>query len=301
MYTGGTRVCADWYPEHQRSMPIAVFNASASLGPAIAPALLTPLILIYGWRIAFIALGILGVLVAAAWAAFYRHPSQRALSPEDRAAIGATNTPPVLGSSRALLASLLRQPVVWALSAGFFGVIYLTWLYATWLPAYLQEQRHLTLAQAGPLTSIPLAAGFLGALLAGALIQFLIRRGWTPIDAARRPVIWSMLITAAATLAGALAHPLWLCLALLSLGVFTANLASSAGWALGAVLVPAEEVASLEAIQNVGGSIGGALAPALTGYVVQTTGSFTPAFALAAAIAVLTAAIYALAIKKHCI
>jgi nitrate/nitrite transporter NarK len=51
-------------------------------------------------------------------------------------------------------------------------------------------------------------------------------------------------------------------------------------------------VATLEAVQNIGGSAGGTLAPFITGAVVQATGSFVPAFVLAGAIAVICAVIY---------
>ncbi len=93
-------------------------------------------------------------------------------------------------------------------------------------------------------------------------------------------------------MAGAFAASIWLALALLSGGVFLANLASSCGWALGAVMAPPGEIGTLEAIQNIGGSVGGALAPIVTGYAVEATGSFTLAFCLAAAIAVSSALAY---------
>jgi MFS family permease len=127
-------------------------------------------------------------------------------------------------------------------------------------------------------------------------VQAQTRTGRSPVDACRRLVAGAMVATAGFTLAGALVPGVGVAVALLSAGVFAANLASSAGWTLGAVIVPAEDVGSLEAIQNVGGSLGGALAPAITGYVVQATGSFIPALMLAAAIALVTAAIYAFAI-----
>jgi MFS family permease len=291
MYTGGTRVIADWYDEEARAMPIAVFNSSASLGPAIAPAFLTALILAFGWRSAFALLGVLGLTVAIAWSLIYRTPAQRGVTGK------ATDVPPT--ASLARMRRLLRLRITWAMIAGFFGVIYMTWLFATWLPGYLEQQRHLSVTAAGLLTSIPLGAGFLGALGAGFIIQALIRRGRSPVNACRLPVMIAMAATAGFTLAGALASSVTVSLALLSAGVFAANLASSAGWALGAVIVAEEDVASLEAIQNVGGSLGGALAPAITGYLAQASGSFVPPLAVAAAIALITAGIYAIFIPRH--
>jgi sugar phosphate permease len=298
MYTGGTRVIADWYAEDERAQPIAIFNSSASLGPAIAPAVLTALMVGFGWRVGFVLLGVLGVAIAVGWMLIYRHPSQYGFTAADGVVVEALDAASD-AASLGRVGRLLRQRTTWAMIAGFFGVIYMTWLYATWLPGYLEQQRHLSMGAAGLLTSIPLTAGFFGALLAGTVIQWLVRRGMTPVAACRWPVVVAMVATAGFTLAGALAQQTWVAIGLLSGGVFAANLASSAGWTLGAVVVPAEDVGSLEAIQNVGGSLGGALAPAMTGYVVQATGSFVPALAVAAGIAVVTAGIYAVGVGKR--
>jgi MFS family permease len=166
-------------------------------------------------------------------------------------------------------------------------------MYATWLPGYLETQRHLSIGAAGGLAAIPLAAGFVGAIAGGVVSDALGRR----IDASaacRLPVIVGMLAAAAFTVAGALADSTGLAIACMACGLFAANVASSSGWALAAVVVPNNAVASLEAIQNVGGSLGGALAPYITGAVVQHGGSFVPAFVLAGAIAVSSALFYAL-------
>jgi nitrate/nitrite transporter NarK len=103
-----------------------------------------------------------------------------------------------------------------------------------------------------------------------------------------------MLTAAIFTIAGALAPNTAIAIACMSAGLFAANVASSCGWALAAVVAPNDAVASLEAIQNVGGSLGGSLAPYITGAVVQHGGSFIPAFILASTIAASSALFYAL-------
>ena len=306
MYTGGTRVCADWYPERERTMPVAVFNASASLGPAIAPAILTAIMAGFGWRVMFGAVGVAGVLIALAWVLLYRGPEAAGLTPAERAAIADA---PAAGSPRPTtggwhdpaplpaaplhdMRHLLRQRTSWGMALGFAGVIYMTWLFATWLPGYLETQRHLSATAAGLLSGIPLGAGFLGALAGGGVATALGRAGLDPRAACRWPVILAMLGTAGFTLGGALAPGAAGAIALLSGGVFLANLASSCGWALGAVMAPPAQVGTLEAIQNIGGSLGGALAPLVTGVLVQETGSFLSALALAAGLSVLSALVY---------
>ena len=286
MYLAGTKVCTEWYPPRERAWPIGLFNASSALGPALAPPLLTALMLAFGWRWMFAVIGLAGLAVLIAWLVFYRDP-------KPPAELSATPLP-----STARLRVLLRDPVAWCMAFGFFGVIYLGWLYATWLPDYLAQVRHLSVAQIGIWAGVPQGCGFIGALAGGAVPHVLARCGMSPLRACTLPVAAAMTLTAVCTLAAALVDSTAGAIALICVALFCANLASSSGWAMAAVATREDSVATLEAIQNVGGSVGGALAPALTGWMAQATGSFTPPLALASAIALASAALYGFGIRR---
>jgi MFS family permease len=292
MYIGGTRVCADWFALKERALPIAIFNSSSALAPALAPPLLTLLMLAFGWRAMFIIAGLAGFAIAVAWIALYRNPGQAGIPAVDIAAIHDGDTQYIVETGLAQVAWLLKFQTTWGMFLGFFGVVYLSWMYATWLPGYLETQRHLSIASAGLWSSVPLAAGFAGALAGGFISAWLGRRGVEAGAACRIPIICGLLAAAMCTIAGALAGSTGLAIAFMAGGLFGANIASSCGWALAAVVAPNNAVATLEAVQNVGGSIGGTLAPFITGAVVQATGSFIPAFLLAGGIAVMCAIIY---------
>jgi len=292
MYIGGTRVCADWFAMKDRALPIGIFNSSSALAPALAPPLLTLLMVGFGWRAMFVVAGIAGFAVAVGWIALYRDPKDAGVPAADIAAIHAEDTVHVVHSGAAQIFWLLRFRTTWGMFLGFFGVVYLSWLYATWLPGYLETQRHLSIASAGLWSSVPLAAGFLGAVAGGFISDWLGAKGVAASPACRIPVIFGLLAAAVFTVAGAFATSTELAIACMAAGLFGANVASSCGWALAAVVAPGNAVATLEAIQNIGGSAGGTLAPYVTGVVVQATGSFVPAFLLAGGIAVACAGAY---------
>lgn len=294
MYIGGTRVCADWFERERRALPIAIFNSSSGFAPALAPPLLTALMLAFGWRVMFLIAGVAGLLVAILWGAFYRSPDVAGVSPGDLAAIrrddDESDIPPA-GLRPAL--GVLRFRSSWGMFLGFFGVVYVSWLYATWLPDYLEEARHQSVASAGFLAAVPLGAGFLGALSGGFISNWLTRSGWEPDAACRVPTVCGLLIAGVLTVLAALSGQVVIAVALIAGGLFAANVSSSCGWALPAVLVPRSSVATLEAVQNVGGSLGGALAPFITGALVQQDrGSFTRAFVLAGIISIVCGFIY---------
>jgi cyanate permease len=75
--------------------------------------------------------------------------------------------------------------------------------------------------------------------------------------------------------------------------------ASGMSWALSSVAAPANCTASLGAIQNFGGYLGGALAPTVTGFIVQATGSFVPALLVSASIGLVSALMYLLVIRSQ--
>jgi sugar phosphate permease len=292
MYIGGTRVCADWFARADRALPIAIFNSSSALAPALAPPLLTLLMLGFGWRAMFIIAGLAGFAIALLWIALYREPVAAGVPEADLAAIHQDDGADVAHAGWRQILWLLRFRTAWGMFLGFFGVVYVYWLYATWLPGYLETQRHLSIAGAGLWSAVPLAAGFVGAVAGGFISEFLGGQGLEPGAACRLPVILGLFGAAGFTVAGALAPGTGLAIACMAGGLFCVNVASSCGWALAAVVAPNNTVATLEAIQNIGGSFGGALAPFITGAVVQATGSFVPAFVLAGIIAVACAVIY---------
>ncbi len=285
MYTGGVRVCSDWFATRERGLPIGLLNASSALGPAIAPALLTVLMVAAGWRSMFVLIGVLGLLIAVAWMLVYRNPPR------------AADATPMVLPSRAVFVDLLKQRAVWGLVLGSLGVVYVTWLFGTWLPAYLEGEQHMSLYRAGLWSSVPQAAGFVGAVLGGLLTDRLGRAGLTPLLACKLPLVVGLVLTAGCVAAASMVSGAAPAIALFCGALFCANLASSAGWALGAVVAPVGLVATVEAIQNVGGSVGGALAPAVTGIVRQSTGSFGPALQIAAVLAVVSAGLCYLLVK----
>jgi nitrate/nitrite transporter NarK len=77
------------------------------------------------------------------------------------------------------------------------------------------------------------------------------------------------------------------------------HLASGMSWALASVAAPAHCTASLGSIQNFGGYLGGALAPTVTGFIVQATGTFVPALLVGAVIALASALAYLVVIPNR--
>jgi MFS family permease len=155
----------------------------------------------------------------------------------------------------------------------------------------------LSVARVGILASIPFFFGFVGGVAGGWMSDVLTRQGLTPMKSRRLLVSCSLFGMTACTAGTAFAGSNVIVLTLISVSMFLTYVASSASWATVPVAAPSHSTASLGSIQNFGGYIGGALAPMLTGFIVQRTGNFSRALLLNAAITFVAAILYLLLVR----
>ncbi len=297
-FPAGAKVFSDWWAVHERGRPTGISVASSTVAPAIAPPLLTGLMLAFGWRGMFIIMGVLGVLAAIAWYIAYRDRRETTLTPEE---IDYLEGDGVKSDDRQMTGAewrgLFKERTAWGLIFGFMGVIYMVWLYLTWLPSYLSDERGLTLAKVGWIAAIPYIFGTLGQLDSGVIADKLLAMGQTPINSRKWPICIGLVFAAAFTIPAAYTPSLFLAMTYISTAMFFINLASGGSWALVSVAAPRRLVASLGSLQNFGGYLGGSVAPILTGVIVDRTGSFVNALLVAAAVAVAGALFYLFVVK----
>ena len=295
----GARVVRDWFNVRSRGLATGVFNCSSTLGTAIAAPLLTVIMLAVGWRWMFGIMGLAGVIVAISWVLLYRDPSAMTLTHEEETYRTAGDE---TGEAARVTFSEWRRlfgcATTWGMIIGFFGVVYLTWVYSAWLPSYLEIQRHMTITSAGLVSAVPFVAGVIGGLFGGWLTDWLMALGLSPINSRRYPMALSLLGMAGCTVAAALVASNVVAVALISAAMFLGYVASSSAWAMASVAAPANTTASLGAMQNFGGYLGGALAPTVTGFIVQASGSFVPALMTAAVIGVVCALLSVVIIRR---
>jgi sugar phosphate permease len=289
----GARVARDWFNQRDRGLATGIFNCASSLGTAIAVPLLTFLMLSFGWRVMFVTMGIAGLIVAAVWYVVYRNPSEVALTVEENT-YRTQGDPPGQRTTVTLREwkALFRFRTTWGMVFGYFGCIYLTWIYTAWLPGYLEIERHMSVKYTGWAAAVPFACGVVGGVLGGYIADMLVRRGVEPLRSRRYPATAALLGTAVCTLAAAYVSSNALAIAFISVSLFLVYVTSTCAWALSSVAVPTNCTASIGAVQNFGGYLGGALAPTVTGLIVQKTGSFVPALIVGALIGAISAACY---------
>ena len=300
-FPAGAKVVSEWFGVHERGRPTGIFITSSTIGPALAPPVLTVLLLTFGWRTMFIVMGVLGIAVSIGWYLAYRDRRNIPLDSQEVAFL--TQGEPEQRTDRRMTMrewrALFSKSTTWGMIFGNMGVIYMVWLYLTWLPAYLEHERHLTIAHTGWLVSIPYLFGTLGMLSSGFVADGLMARGMAPMRSRKWPICVGLLGAALFTVPAAFTPNLTLAMIYLCAAMYFVNMASGACWALATVAAPRHMVASLGSIQNFGGYFGGSFAPFITGIVVDKTHSFINAFLISAGVAFAAALVYIFVVRTR--
>jgi MFS family permease len=289
-YPAGVRVTSDWFHLRDRGMPTGLYNTGGNIGPAIAPPLLTALMLTFGWRTMFVTMGVVGLFGAVVWFMLYRNPHTTVLDANDNAYLAENRAAmtPVRGSQWAKLFAFRTS---WAMIVLAFCGGYSIWLFQTWIPAYLEMQQHVSIARTGILASIPLFAGVLGCLAGGWLSDKLGRWGVNLMDSRKLPCVGGLLICAlftgmTITATNATQAVLWM-----SLAQFFLSAGIAGKWVLTTAIAPQSYCTSIAGLMNFGGYLGGTVSPIVTGYIVDVTDSFAIAFAIGSGMSVIGAAV----------
>jgi MFS family permease len=249
--------------EQRRGLAAGIFVSGTKWGPALGAPLSAWLVSQYGWRSMFRFIGLGGLIWLLPWLLFSREGKRGAINPRDT------------GPAESLT-GMLRSRIIWGTLIGTFCYNYFLFFSITWLPAYFVERRNLSLNSMGIYTLFSFAGTAVVAILAGATADWLIRRG---ADAAstRRWFTIAGLVGASTEVIGALSNSnqvavFFAIFSMAGLGLATANY-----WALTQTLVPNAAAGRIAGLQNTALNLAGIVAPVLTGWLKQISGSYTPA------------------------
>jgi MFS family permease len=225
----------------------------------------------FGWRSAFWVFGALSLL----W-----------LLPWSRVAGGVRTAATSSGDDSPTLWMILKQPSLWGTALGLFSSNYTFYFMLNWLPSYLQTERGFSLIAMTQLATLAYAVNAVSAFGAGWAIDRYLRRGGSANFGYKSVMAVAHSGFVVCMLAMAVGTPK---LALISVFVYQALCgASSPGvYAMCQILAGPRASGRWVGIQNSLGNLPGIVAPWLTGYIIQTTGHFTNAFVVAAAVSLL--------------
>ncbi len=275
-------------PQEHRGRANALIDAGTKLGPAIGAFVGGLLIVHFGWRMLFIALGAGGLLWLLPWTA---------VMPRRRKGRATDATGPAVPLPT--IAQLLRVKAAWGSFLGHFCGNYFYYFLLAWLPAYLSSEEKMSLGAMSRLTSAVflLIAG--STLLAGWISDRMIAAGHSPTQVRKAAVVGGLGV-ASSLLALALIprNPPALSLAVLAVACVGYGAFASNHWAITQTLAGPAMAGRWSSVQNGVANLSGIVAPWVTGLIIEVHGSARLAFVLTGGVALVGAFSWGLLVRR---
>lgn len=252
-------------PEQHAGTAVGIFAMGNKIGIALGASVAAWLIVSFDWRLMFIISGMAGLIWLVPWLFTVRNDFLR----KDQIATARRAT------GQVTFRSILASPVIWGAMIVNFCYGYFSFYCMTWMPSYLVESRGLSLKQSGLYTFFSFTGIAIVAIVAGWAADRIIARGYDPVKT-RKVFIVTGFFGACSVLLGAYVDSLqwalfWNVFSLSFLGLVTANNLALCKF----TLIPPPAVGLSVGVQQVAGTSSGAVAAALSGWLLHTTGSYT--------------------------
>lgn len=263
---GGMKIVSLLFPAKDRGLASGLANCGTRAGLAFGAPLIASIVVAFGWKAAFFILGFTSLVWLVPWIAVFPNGANTAAYGESGSARNWGRV------DRNLLGMGLTN----------IGYGYYFYLLVTWLPAYLVQSRHLPLKAAGGFVVVPYLTFALAEPIGGWMADRLVAIGWEE-TLARKTIV------TAAYLSGILLIPAGL-VAGTNFAVLLLGGASLVGLSTGNLYALVQRISSPGDVGfsvgffNLAGNLSGVAAPLVTGLIIAKTGSYFPAFVVAAVI-----------------
>ena len=271
-------VAHDWFPPRRRGVPTALTQIGGGLGLAVAAPTLTFLITGFGWRSAFLALAVVGLVWSVVWVCTWREGpyASRTLTAQDPAQATDRSRPPDTPVWR-----ILARPTWWGSFVVSFAAYWALALITAWLPAYLEKDLGYSTGAAAGLLAVPPLVGIASQLGFTLLSDRLLRRGIAPRRSRGLLLGAVSLVSGICVVCFPFAGASWLLILLLAVGLGAPGAAFPLGQLVAAEISPVRKRSAV-----LGWSVGlvttaGLVAPAVTGVLVDAAPSPHEGFVLA--------------------
>ena len=289
IFPASNQFVSRWIPTQERGFANGLIFAGVGAGAGSAPAIVTYIMVHYGWRWSFWLSAVIGVLVGLVWYWTARDtPEQhQRVSPAELAHIEAGRTTESGAGKETLPWSvILRSKEVWLVTLSYFCFGYVAWIFFSWFHRYLFKVRGLDLKSSAFYSTLPplamVACSLLGGIINDKLTKIYGKRvGRCGIAA------FALFLTAVLLVLGSRAASAQLASVVLAAGAGALYLAQSSYWSVTADIA-GSRAGSTSGFMNMGAQLGGGVTAILTPVIAVHLGWTFP-FLFAATLSALGA------------
>jgi MFS transporter, ACS family, solute carrier family 17 (sodium-dependent inorganic phosphate cotransporter), other len=288
-----------WVPPTGRARALAFMLSGVPVGTLIGLIGSGWLVQRYGWAVPFYVFGAIGLLWLVPW--FRQVDNDPTADPplgaKEREPLQAARSTTDVGDRAPLRRLLLRAPVT-AIVAGHVAHNWTLYVLLSWLPSYFRDVQGLSIAHSGLFSAAPWLSQFAVYNLAGAVSDRMTRRGVGVTTTRKGMFCAGLIVSAGFLLALHQAHSPLAALALLC--VATGALACAAAGFMPSYLdVAPRHGAVVFGFGNTFATIPGIVGVAVTGWLVDVTGTYSAAFVLTAIVSAAGALIFGFFFNAH--
>ena len=278
-FPASIKTVAEWFPRRERALATGIFNSGANIGAILTPLVVPWITYRFGWQMAFIGIGAIGLLWVVAWWALYRRPEDhRGVSPEELLHI--RSDPPEEETRKIPLRDLVDHRETWAIALGRLFTDPIWYIYLFWAPDFLSRRFGLDLrAMALPLFLVYSGAS-VGSIGGGWISSTLLKHGWTLNRSRKAALLICALAVTPVVFASSTTH-LWFAVTAVAIAAGAHQGWSANLYTLVSDMFPRAAVASVVGFASMAGAIGAMFAAKAVGYILQWTGSYVIVFFIA--------------------
>ena len=278
MYPASFELLGRWVPLSERARAVSRVLSGVPIGTVVGLLASGWLVGHYSWPMAFYAFGVLGLLWVLVW---FRQVSDDPTRDPRVSADERSLLPAALPRARGLgdvpwRRLLLRVPVLAILTA-HFASNWCLYVLVSWLPSYFRDVQHLSLAGAGLFSAAPWLAMFGVSTLAGSVSDRLIVRGLSVTLTRKLMQCTALLVPAVLLLVIRDVHSPAAALALVC-GAAGALGCTFCGYGPAIIDLAPRHGALVIGLSNMTATIPGIVGVAVTGWLVEITGTYEAAF-----------------------
>lgn len=268
------RVYSRWIPLAERGRIQGIFFAGAHLSGGLTPLVVAAIAGWLEWRAIFVVFGLVGMVWAVCWYAWFRDEPREHLSvpAAERDHIEATRGLSVGKSRSGGWLAVFKTPTVAPLCVQAFANSYGFYFFITWLPTYLAQAHGMKGAELAIFSGLPLILSFVADLTGGEGSDRLARV--FSLRAARRAFGVGGYALAAIAIFLATQLPTGFAAGLcIAIGGACSMLTLAPAWAT-AVDVGGRHAGVTAGVMNTVGQVGGILSPLVLAYLVDATNNW---------------------------
>lgn len=288
---GAAKTVAEWFPNRERALAVALFDSGTSVGGAVAPFLVLYSYKVLGtWRPVFLITGSLGFLWLVAWLRYYRSPERHPkVSPQELTYIQDGRSDNSEAGPAARWRDLVRYRQTWGIVLGRFLLDPFWYFISEWFALYLLS-RGFRLEQSMLGFWMPFLGADLGNFVGGGLSSYWISRGWS-VGKARRAVLLVFGPSMICLLLALRTESYVAALCVFTYASFAYAACSTMFTCLPADVFHARAVGTVSGMAGTGAGVGTMISTYLIGHVTDAT-SFAPVIAAAAIIPCVATAVF---------